>query len=374
MKKLMALALLIALLLPAFATETEETAAETVVPSQPALSLIYNNPLPEIFEKVSPSVAVLAQVSYTWDKATDSVNKQEKGSGSAVYIKEGGYFLTNHHVIEDADELEIRLSDGRVLEAEVVGSDEAADVAVVKVNEELELTPVKIGKSSDLKVGEIVLVIGTPISWEMMYNTLTTGIVSGLDRDEADYEASRAIGLIQIDAAVNPGNSGGALLNLEGEIVGIPFMKYMGYYYKDANNEDFVVYEGLAFAVPMDVAWPIAESIIATGSYKRPRFGVTVTDNEGPEEPLKNYPPAGLLIGEVEKNGSGFKAGLRSGDVITHVNGVRVKTFREYTKIVDKLAEGESFTISVVRYKDKDGNDLKKFEKLELTVTLEMID
>ncbi|MBR4428140.1 MAG: PDZ domain-containing protein, partial [Clostridia bacterium] len=164
------------------------------------------------------------------------------------------------------------------------------------------------------------------------------------------------------------------LLNLEGEIVGIPFMKYMGYYYKDANNEDFVVYEGLAFAVPIDVAWPIAESIIATGSYKRPRFGVTVTDNEGPEEPLKNYPPAGLLIGEVEKNGSGFKAGLRSGDVITHVNGVRVKTFREYTKIVDKLAEGESFTISVVRYKDKDGNDLKKFEKLELTVTLEMID
>ena len=374
MKKLMALALLIALLLPVFATETEETAAETVVPSQPALSLIYNNPLPEIFEKVSPSVAVLAQVSYTWDKATDSVNKQEKGSGSAVYIKEGGYFLTNHHVIEDADELEIRLSDGRVLEAEIVGSDEAADVAVVKVNEELELTPVKIGKSSDLKVGEIVLVIGTPISWEMMYNTLTTGIVSGLDRDEADYEASRAIGLIQIDAAVNPGNSGGALLNLEGEIVGIPFMKYMGYYYKDANNEDFVVYEGLAFAVPIDVAWPIAESIIATGSYKRPRFGVTVTDNEGPEEPLKNYPPAGLLIGEVEKNGSGFKAGLRSGDVITHVNGVRVKTFREYTKIVDKLAEGESFTISVVRYKDKDGNDLKKFEKLELTVTLEMID
>ena len=374
MKKLLALMLLIALLLPAFATETEETASEPAVTAQPALSLLYNNPLPEIFEKVSPSVAVLAQVSYTWDKATDSVNKQEKGSGSAVYIKEGGYFLTNHHVIDDADELEIRLSDGRVLEAEVVGSDEAADVAVVRVNEELELTPVKIGKSSDLKVGQIVLVIGTPISWEMMYNTLTTGIVSGLNRDEADYDSTRAVGLIQIDAAVNPGNSGGALLNLDGEIVGIPFMKYMGYYYKDANNEDFVVYEGLAFAVPMDVAWPIAESIIATGSYKRPRFGVSVTDNEGPEEPLKNYPPAGLLIGEVEKNGSGFKAGLRSGDVITHVNGTRVKTFREYTKIVDKLGAGESFTISIVRYKDKDGNDLKKFEKLELTVTLEMID
>ena len=374
MKKLLALMLLIALLLPAFATETEQTASEPAVTAQPALSLLYNNPLPEIFEKVSPSVAVLAQVSYTWDKATDSVNKQEKGSGSAVYIKEGGYFLTNHHVIDDADELEIRLSDGRVLEAEVVGSDEAADVAVVRVNEELELTPVKIGKSSDLKVGQIVLVIGTPISWEMMYNTLTTGIVSGLNRDEADYDSTRAVGLIQIDAAVNPGNSGGALLNLDGEIVGIPFMKYMGYYYKDANNEDFVVYEGLAFAVPMDVAWPIAESIIATGSYKRPRFGVSVTDNEGPEEPLKNYPPAGLLIGEVEKNGSGFKAGLRSGDVITHVNGTRVKTFREYTKIVDKLGAGESFTISIVRYKDKDGNDLKKFEKLELTVTLEMID
>ncbi|MCR4622701.1 MAG: trypsin-like peptidase domain-containing protein [Clostridiales bacterium] len=368
MKKLLALMLLITLLVPVFA------AGETAGTDRLTESLLYNNPLPEIFERVSPSVAVLAVVSYTWDKATDSVKKQEKGSGSAVYIKEGGYFLTNHHVIDGADELEIRLSDGRVLEAELVGSDEAADVAVVKVNEQLDLTPVKIGKSSELKVGEIVLVIGTPLSWEMMYNTLTSGIVSGLDRDEADYESTRAIGLIQIDAAVNPGNSGGALLNLNGEIVGIPFMKYMGYYYKDANNEDFVVYEGLAFAVPMDVAWPIAESIIATGAYKRPRFGVSVTDNEGPEEPLKNYPPAGLLINEVEKNGSGYKAGLRSGDVITHVNGVRVKNFRDYTKIVDKLAEGESFTISVVRYKDQDGKDLKKFVKLELTVTLEMID
>ena len=220
----------------------------------------------------------------------------------------------------------------------------------------------------------MVCAIGTPLHYSMMYNTLTVGYVSGLDRYDADYSSSRAVGLIQMDVSINPGNSGGALLNMKGELIGIPFMKYTGYYYKDASNEEFMAYEGLSFAVPMDVAWPIAESIINTGSYVRPRFGVTVTNNDGPEEPLKNYPPAGLLIEEVEKGGSGAKAGLRAGDVITHVNGTRIYNFRDYTKIIDKLGEGESFKITVVRYKDEDGKALKKFETLELEVTLEILD
>ncbi len=334
----------------------------------------YYDPLPDIYERVSPSVAVLELVTNVWDAKTNTVTKTPQGSGSAVYIAEGGYFLTNYHVIEDADELEIHFGDDKVYEAFVVGGDQAADVAVVKVDEKLDLTPVKIGSSAALRIGQQICTIGTPVDTKAMYNTLTRGIVSGLNREDADYDSQRAIGLIQIDAAINPGNSGGALLNMDGELVGIPFMKYMGYYYKDANGEEFVVYEGLSFAVPIDVAWPIAQSIIKNGAYARPRFGVSVTDNEGPEEPLKNYPPKGLLINEVEKNSPASKAGLRAGDVITHVNGTRVYTFREYTKIVDKLAAGESMTLSIVRYKDKDGEALKRFEKLEVEVTLQMID
>ena len=330
--------------------------------------------LPDIYEKVAPSVAVLNQVTYIWDSKTDAVTKQEQGEGSAVFVYEGGYFITNYHVVADSDELEILLDDGSTHEAFVVGYDEAVDVAVVKVDDELDLTPVTIGSSSDLRVGEMICTIGTPLDYSMMFNTFSVGYVSGVERYDADYSSTRAVGIIQIDVSVNPGNSGGALLNMKGELVGIPFMKYMGYYYKDATNEEFEVYEGLSFAVPMDTAWPIAKSIIETGRFVRPRFGVTVVDNEGPEEPLKNYPPAGLKIEEVEKDGSGAKAGLIVGDVITHVNGTRIYNFRDYTKIIDKLGAGESFKITVVRYKDEKGNALKKFETLELEVTLEIID
>lgn len=332
------------------------------------------NPLPDIYEAVSSAVVSLVRVTNKWDENTNAVWKEDEGLGSAVLIDERGYFLTNHHVVDGADEMEVRLGDGTAFEAYLVGADEATDVAVVKVDEPFPAKPVTVGSSAALRVGEQVCVIGTPLSEKMLYNTLTVGYVAGLDREDADPESTRAVGLIQIDAAVNPGNSGGALLNMKGELVGIPFMKYMGYYYKTAEEEEFVTYENLAFAVPMDVAWPVAQSIIETGKYTRPRFGVTVLSITGPEEPLKNYPPAGLQVQEIEKKGSGAKAGLRVNDVITHVNGTRIYDFREYTKIIDKLPDGASFTITVARYDDANGEKLRKPEVLDLVVTLEIID
>lgn len=371
MKKLILIALALVFALSALNCVAEADAATA---AQTGAANPWYNPLPDIYEKVSPSVVVLNRVTYTWDAKTDTVTRLEEGEGSAVYVKEGGYFLTNYHVVKDCDELEIYLEDGTTHEAFVVGGDEAVDVAVIKVDDELNMTPVPIGNSSSLRVGEMVCAIGTPLDYVMMYNTFSVGYISGLERYDADFSSQRAVGLIQMDVPINPGNSGGALLNLKGELVGIPFMKYTGYYYKEAGEEEFMTYDGLGFAIPMDIAWPIAQSIIETGSYIRPRFGVTVKDVEGPEEPLKNYPPAGLMIEEVEKNGSGAKAGLRAGDVITHVNGTRIRNFRDYTKIIDKLAAGEAFKITVVRYKDAEGNDLKKFETLELEVVLEIID
>ncbi len=366
MKKLLAIILILACICPCAAALAEKVTYAAVFSS--------DNPLPEIYEKVSPSVVVVACTTTVWDSKTGHVETLDEGGGSAVYIDERGYFLTNHHVIEEADEVEIRLEDGTAYPAEIVGFDEATDVAVLKIDEKFDAKPVSIGKSGDLRVGELIVVIGTPVSEEGMYNTLTAGIVSGLNRNDADPESSRAVDLIQIDAAVNPGNSGGALLNAKGELVGIPFMKYMGYYYKDVKDEEFVVYEGLSFAIPMDVAWPIAQAIIQNGVYNRPRFGVSVVDIEGPEEPLKNYPPAGLQVVEVEKNGSGARAGLRANDVITHVNGERIYTFREYTKIIDKLPAGQAFDITIARYDNEKGEKLKRFEVLTLSVVLEMID
>ena len=370
MKKLILLLLTIVFALSP-AAALSEAADESANGS--TASLFYN-PLPDIYERVAPSVVVVNLITYTWDAKTDVVTRVEQGEGSAVYVKEGGYFLTNYHVIDGADEIEIYLEDGTTYEAFVVGGDDAVDVAVIKVDEELHMTPVPIGKSSELRVGDMVCAIGTPLDYMLMYNTLSVGYISGLNRYDADFDSKRAVGIIQIDVAINPGNSGGALLNMKGELVGIPYMKYTGYYYKDATDEEFMAYDGLCFAVPIDDAWKIASSIIETGTFVRPRFGVTVKDNEGPEEPLKNYPPAGLLIEEVEKEGSGAKAGLRPGDVITHVNGQRIYNFREYTKIVDRLEAGESFKITVARYKDENGKDLRKFEVVELEVTLEILD
>lgn len=336
--------------------------------------IAYYNPLPDIYDAVSPAVAELDCVTWKWDAATDTVTKINQGSGSAVYVDARGYFITNSHVVEDADELEIKLYDGTVLEAEVVGNDEAVDVAVIKVSEAPDITPVTVGTSSNLRVGELVCVIGTPYNGEMMFNTLGAGYISGLNRNMADPESNRAVDLIQIDVAINPGNSGGALLNAKGELIGLPFLKYMFRGPTGAAGDNGAVYENLSFAVPIDAAWTIASSLIETGTFSRPRFGVSVTDNNGPEDPLKNYPPAGLKIETVDGSGSGYRAGLRVGDVITHVNGTRIYTFREYTKIIDKLPAGESFEITVARYKDEKGEALKKFEILNLTVTLEMID
>lgn len=368
MKKILSLMLLLVTVLSVpFSARAEE--------GTPGYALIYSaeNPLPEIYDRVSPAVVELVCITRKWDAVTDTVSVLDESFASAVYVDERGYFLTNWHVVDEADELEIRLADGTAIEAFVVGGDDAVDVAVVKIEGEFGATPVTIGSSADLRVGELVCAIGTPVS-ESIYNTLTAGIVSGLNREDADMESTRAVGLIQIDAAVNPGNSGGALLNAKGEMVGIPFMKYMGYIYEDAEGKDLMVYEGINFAVPMDVAWPIAKSLIETGKFSRPRFGVSVVSIEGPDEPLKNYPPAGLQVQEVEKNGSGARAGLRVNDVITHVNGTRIKDFREYTKIIDKLPAGESFVITVARYDDENGEKLRKPEILDLTVVLEMID
>ena len=223
-----------------------------------------------------------------------------RGTGSGFIVSSDGYILTNAHVVSEADEVTVKLTDRREFPAKVVGSDARTDVAVIKI-EAKNLPVASIGDDRDLKTGEWVLAIGAPFGLE---NTATAGIVSG---------TSRAIGgdsivpFIQTDVAVNPGNSGGPLFNLQGEVVGINSMIFSG----------SGGYMGISFAIPIDVAMDVREQLVKTGHVTRGRIGVVVQDVDAAlASSFQLDRPRGALVSGVEDGGPADKAGVMAGDVI----------------------------------------------------------
>ena len=207
-----------------------------------------------------------------------------------------------------------------------------------------QLVPVSIGSSSDLIVGSTAIAIGNP-GGEHLANTVTQGIISALERSEVySTNTTRGVAYIQHDAAINSGNSGGGLFNYKGELIGINTLKYGGSGYSS------VTFEGLGFAIPVDTVYPIAMQLIEKGEVIRPQMGVTVTDIEGPNEPMSNYAPASVCINSVEADSPAARAGLQQYDFIYAVNGERVKTFRELTGILDHFQAGDTVTLTIVRY------------------------
>ena len=352
----------------AVAEETAETATYDAIYSS-------SNPVPEIAANVRPSVVQVINSTAAWNPQTRQVSTQETGYGSGTYIRaldegEGGYILTNNHVIEDAEQIEILWLDGTRMRCELVGADDGTDIAVLKFTEAApaDATPVPMGDSDALQVGELAIVIGNPGAGNsVLFGTVTAGIISGLGREDISANNfSRSVSVIQVDAAINSGNSGGALLNAKGELVGIPTLKMM-YSYSS-------IYEGLGFCVPINTAKGIVEDLIANGKVVRPRMGVAVQDFDGPDEAIPTWPPAGIQITAVEEGSPAEEAGLQRGDVITEIDGVRVKTYNALTTEIDKHQAGDTITLKVYRYYDEDGHALREYQTLDVEVKLEILD
>ena len=335
-----------------------------------------DNPIPEIAANVRPSVVQVITSAATWDQRSREVSTEEIGYGSGTYFRaldegEGGYILTNNHVVDEGETYQIEWLDGTIMDATLVGADEGTDIAVLQFNEPAPegATPVPLGDSDALQIGELAIVIGNPGSGtEVLFGTVTAGIISGLEREGVSAQGSfnRPVSTIQVDAAINTGNSGGALLNAQGELVGIPTLKMTASY--------TTIYEGLGFCIPINTAKDIIDQLIENGEVVRPRLGVTVVAQDGPDEPMRNYPPAGVRIENVEEGSPADEAGLQAYDIITEINGVRVYTNDELIAQIDQYAAGDTVELTICRYYSENGTRLAQYEVFTANVELEIID
>jgi serine protease DegQ len=254
--------------------------------------------------------------------------------GSGVIVGTEGYILTNHHVIEAADDIEVALNDGRQAKAKVVGTDPETDLAVLKI--ELQNLPaVTFGKLEGVNVGDFVLAIGNPFA---VGQTVTMGIVSGLGRTHLGINTFE--NFIQTDAAINPGNSGGALVDGNGNLIGINTAIYS----RTGGSL------GIGFAIPVSLARQVMEEIIQTGSVTRGWIGVEVQDIT-PElaESFKLPDPKGVLIAGVVRNGPAEKAGIRPGDILREVNGKQVLDSSEMLTVVADAQPGKEADLTLMR-------------------------
>jgi len=253
--------------------------------------------------------------------------------GSGFIISKDGYVLTNNHVVQGADKVTVRLSDRREIDAEVVGTDERSDVALLKI-EGHDLPVLKIGDPDKLKVGEWVLAIGSPFGFEY---SVTAGIVSAKARTLPN---GSYVPFIQTDVAINPGNSGGPLLNMKGEVIGINSQIY-------SRSGGFM---GLSFAIPIDVAMEAVDQLKSSGHVSRGYLGVVIQDISRDLADAYGLPrPAGALVSKVLPGTPAEKAGLKEGDVITQFNGRDINLSAELPQMVGRVKVGNSYPLTVIR-------------------------
>lgn len=296
------------------------------------------NPIPDIVEQVSPGVVGITNYTYL----TQYGDYAEQSSGSGFVISSGGYILTNAHVVDGAAKLGVVFNDGTELEASLVGYDNTTDLAVLRVDK-TGLYALKLGSSADIRVGEFVIAIGDPTGRELAGST-TFGIISAAQRTiTIDGQTNT---YIQVDAAVNPGNSGGPLINMKGEVIGIVSAKTVTASYDDYGNA--ISAEGLGFALPIDDVLTIAQQLIKDGSIKRPGIGISVLD--WTQAYAQQYGTVqGVLVYSVTKGGPGDEAGLRNNDIIVEVDGEAVPSQSDFVALVRGKTVGESISLKVWR-------------------------
>lgn len=282
---------------------------------------------------VNSTVGITTQVTTNyWGYTTQSA-----ASGSGFIYSSDGYILTNYHVIESASSIKVTLYDGTSYDATLVGFDESNDVAVLKISAE-NLTPVTLGDSDNLNVGDSVVAIGNPLG-ELTFS-LTSGAVSALDR-EVTLSSNVTMELIQTDCAINSGNSGGALFNLYGEVIGITNAKYSG------SSSSGASIDNIGFAIPINTVKPIVESIIEKGYVSKPYIGVMVGDVS---DEAKNYgTPAGAAVASVTEGGPADKAGIQANDIITAVDGEEISGRSDLSSVISDHSAGDKITLSVYR-------------------------
>ena len=257
-----------------------------------------------------------------------------RGQGSGFIISADGLILTNAHVVRDASEVTVKLTDRREFQAQVLGSDPKTDVAVLRIAAK-DLPVVPLGRSADLQVGEWVLAIGSPFGFE---NSVTAGVVSAKGRSLPD---DSLVPFIQTDVAVNPGNSGGPLFNARGEVVGINAQIY----------SRTGGYQGLSFAIPMETVLKVKDQIVTTGKVRHARLGVSIQEvNQTLADSFKLDKPEGALVSSVQPGGPAEKAGLQAGDVIRSVDGEAIVSSGDLPALIGQAMPGDTVTLSVWRH------------------------
>lgn len=283
----------------------------------------YENMLIDIVREVGSSIVSVTNIRRVVDPWGRSYVSDSQGSG--VVIDEGGYIVTNYHVIEDADEIIVEGVEETEHTAELVGEDPSTDLAVLKVDSNVPLPPVNFGDSDEVEPGQLAVAIGNPLGREFA-RSVTVGVVSGVRASMYGQDAhQRVFQLIQTDASINPGNSGGALLNSNGELVGINTLKF-------ASAE----VEGMGFAIPSNTVLRIVEQLVEHGTVQRAWMGVSVVSVEDAlREGVEIAEDSGVYLARVVTGSPAYQAGLREGDVIVSIDGQPAE------EVVDLLAELE---------------------------------
>ncbi len=275
---------------------------------------------------------------YFFGDQFDAQTQKSTNLGSGVIVSEQGYILTNSHVVEAADEIEVALADGRRAQARVVGADPETDLAVLKISL-AKLPSITFGQSDQTSVGDVVLAIGNPFG---VGQTVTMGIVSALGRSHLGINTFE--NFIQTDAAINPGNSGGALIDVNGNLIGINTAIY--------SSTPGGASLGIGFAIPVSTARQVMEQIIKTGAVIRGWIGVGVQDITRELAESFNLPQVrGTLISEVLRGGPADKAGIKPGDILIAVNGTPVNDSAGMLGLIAALPPGQQATLKVVRNK-----------------------
>ena len=319
--------LLWASLLLAFLSLGAQAALPSVVGGKPVTSLA------PLVEAASPAVV---SIRVTQERRSRfGIPAEVGGGGSGVIVDaDDGYILTNHHVVGEADEIEVSLIDGRTFEAELVGSDAATDIAVIKVEAD-NLSEMPIGDSNDVRVGDFVIAIGSPYG---LSHTVTSGIVSALGRTGISRDGYEDF--IQTDASINPGNSGGALVNMNGELIGINSVIIS----RSGGNV------GIGFAVPTEIASSIMGQILDFGEIRRGLLGVNIqTIDPEAAETLGADIEGGAIVTRVFPDSAAEDAGLEVGDIIVGVNDKKITSNSELRNTIGLLRSGDTITIRYLR-------------------------